>query len=153
MEPIPTADDDGLLAEINVTPMVDVMLVLLIVFMVTAPMMVAGIQVELPEGGVPVEESKIKIVTLAIDADGLLYFEKDPLHVALLQERLQALAETQRIGVRVKADASVNYGFVVEVLETIRISGITDVGLVTNPIPPRKGDNQTDSRPGTTRRR
>jgi len=126
-------DEDGLLAEINVTPLVDVMLVLLIVFMITAPMLVAGIQVELPRGGVQTKVPEQDVVTLVVDRDGILYWEDEPVHVGLLGKRLEAVAGTREIAVQLRADAAVDYGTVMEVLDTVREAGIVDVGLVTQP--------------------
>lgn len=128
--------DDGLLAEINVTPLVDVMLVLLIVFMVTAPMLVAGIQVELPRGGAAGEIPEEDVVALAIDRDGILFVEDEPLHPRLLEERLRAeMLGGRRIAVRLRADAAVDYGAVVRVLDVAQRAGVVDIGLVTRPNP------------------
>ena len=136
-------EEDGLLAEINVTPLVDVMLVLLIVFMVTAPMLIAGIHVELPRGGVQEEVTEQNLLTLVIDRDGILYWEEEPLHVELLGERLEAVASAGPVAVQIRGDAGVPYGVVMQVLDAVRRAGIANVDLVTQPAVP---DKKKDSR-------
>lgn len=132
-------DEAGLLAEINVTPLVDVMLVLLVVFMVTAPMLVAGIPVALPQGGDERPDLAAETIQLSIDRNGIVYLDDRPVHPRLLAERLSALRETRSPAVQVRADESVRYGRVVEVLDAVRRAGIVDVGLVTRPSEPITG--------------
>lgn len=125
----------GMLSEINVTPMVDVMLVLLVIFMVSAPMMTTGIDVDLPNTRAPrmdIEEQKL---LLTIDKDRKVFLGEtevpyDRLETALTtNERLQRERE-----IYLRADESVPYGFVAKVMALIRRGGIEKLGLVTDPL-------------------
>jgi biopolymer transport protein TolR len=125
----------GPLSEINVTPLVDVMLVLLIIFMVSAPMMTTGIEVDLPKTRAPRmdrEEEKL-LLTITKDQKVLLGEAEvpfDSLEAALTtNERLQREKE-----IYLQADASVPYGFVAKVMALVRRGGIDKVGLVTDPL-------------------
>jgi len=122
-------EDDGLAAEINVTPLVDVMLVLLIVFMVTAPMLSVGIPVSLPKTVVQEEAGEPDMV-LTIQRDQTIWLGKEPVHIALLPERLKALAASHR-GLQFRADEGLPYGFAAQVLGIVKSSGISEVGLIT----------------------
>jgi biopolymer transport protein TolR len=123
------------LSEINVTPLVDVMLVLLIIFMVAAPMMTTGVQVDLPEAEAPrmgIDEDK---VLLSIDAESRVFLGEEEVAIELLQDRLSHDERLQRDHeIFVQADASVRYGFVVRVLAMIRQAGIEQMNLVTDPM-------------------
>ncbi|MDR1124729.1 MAG: ExbD/TolR family protein [Deltaproteobacteria bacterium] len=144
-------DDDDFVSEINVTPLVDVMLVLLIIFMITAPMMVEGLDVELPQTRVsellPAEDDH---AVLTIKADGSLWldeFETSPDDLpALLESRVKASGK--RLFLR--ADRNVSYGLVMDALDRVKGAGIADLGMVTAPVPTDQTD-QTD-RPGQTGR-
>jgi len=131
------------LSDINVTPLVDVILVLLIIFMVTAPMMSRGIDVRLPktEAGTDTTEDRL-VVT--VDRDSTIYVNDRPVNLALLTERLKS--EIKRTGsdfVFLKADHDVPYGRVMSVMDQIKKAGADKVGMVTRPsvatIPERKG--------------
>jgi biopolymer transport protein TolR len=137
---------DTLLSEINVTPFVDVMLVLLIIFMVTAPMMVAGLQVDLPEtraANLDIDQAKLMIV---IDKEGSVYLDDVPVPEDRLEE---ALTSNERIRtekeVYLKADESLAYGMVVKVMGFLREAGVINLNMVTNPMedsqePPKQED-------------
>jgi TolR protein len=119
------------LSDINVTPLVDVILVLLIIFMVTAPMMSRGIDVRLPktEAGSDTTEDRL-IVT--VDRDSTIYLNDRPVNLALLTERLKA--EMQRTGtdfVFLRADQDVPYGRVMAVMDQLKRAGADKVGMVT----------------------
>jgi biopolymer transport protein TolR len=126
---------DTLLSEINVTPFVDVMLVLLIIFMVTAPMMVAGLDVDLPEtraANLEIDQAKLMIV---IDKEGSVYLDDVPVP----EDRLEkALRDNDRIRtekeVYLKADQSLAYGTVVKVMGFLREAGVINLNMVTNPM-------------------
>jgi biopolymer transport protein TolR len=139
---------DDFVSEINVTPFVDVMLVLLIIFMVTAPMMTEGLDVELPK----VEASE----TLPTENDHMILTVKDDgaLFLDEYETTLEDLAWVLQTNVRdlgrqlfVRADKNVPYGVVMEVMGRIRGAGITDVGLVTVSAPP--ASNGRDDASGT----
>jgi biopolymer transport protein TolR len=123
-----------LMGDINVTPFVDVMLVLLIVFMVTAPMLTAGVPVELPKTEAkPLPADKAPL-TITVKADGAVYMQETPVEMEGLLARLQALAGAgyeQRIFIR--ADSAAAYGKVAEVMARINTAGYKNIGLVTEP--------------------
>ncbi|MBC7963150.1 MAG: protein TolR [Steroidobacteraceae bacterium] len=127
-------DNRGIMAEINVTPMVDVMLVLLVIFMVTAPMMQQGVQVNLPKADTkamtPAEES----VVVSVDKSGKIYINKDEVPAGDLKARLATMfASRAKKEVFLKADASVPYGEVVRAMADIKGAGIERLGMVTEP--------------------
>lgn len=122
------------LNEINVTPLVDVMLVLLIVFMVTAPLMQQGVQVDLPKAaGQALDEQQEKIV-LVVTAEKRIQINKNDIPFASLGTKLAAIYQNkEQKEIFVQADQNVNYGFVAQVMAEIKRSGIVKVGLVTEP--------------------
>lgn len=124
----------SIMAEINVTPLVDVMLVLLVIFMVTAPMMQQGVQVNLPKADTkamtPVEES----VVVSVDKSGKVFIDKDEVPAADLRKRLSAMFVSRaKKEVFLKADAGVPYGEVVRTMADIKGAGIERLGMVTEP--------------------
>ncbi len=130
------------LAEINVTPLVDVILVLLIIFMVSAPMLTTGIDINLPETleGAAIEEER---VVVSIDADRKLYINDDIVHPGIFAERMEKLARLKR-EVFLKADTSLPYGEVVKLIARLKEAGIENVALVTLPI--EEDDNGPNGR-------
>jgi biopolymer transport protein TolR len=128
----------GALAEINVTPLVDVMLVLLIIFMVTAPMLQRSVDVRLPrvESGT---DARDQHTVVSIDRRSRLYLNDRPVHIDLLRERLgEALGARRDRFVFLRADREVDYGRVMAVMNEIKRSGVDQVGLVTEPPPARR---------------
>jgi biopolymer transport protein TolR len=129
------------LSEINVTPLVDVMLVLLIIFMVTAPMLKMGIGVQLPQAetqSAPAEEG----VTLTITPDRFIHIEGQVVNINLLQTRLQQqLFNRESKVIFIQADQSLNYGYVIRVMDIAKKAGVERVGLITEP-PERKKRRQ-----------
>ena len=122
------------LAEINVTPLVDVMLVLLIIFIITAPMLVQGLKVNLPKQGAPALTSKTsEPIILTVTSDRILLIEDEPVHLQLLPDRIGALLAGEPRPVYLKADESLPYGFVVRVLAALDRVGVEQVGMVTLP--------------------
>ena len=124
----------AVMAEINVTPLVDVMLVLLVIFMVTAPMMQQGVQVNLPKADTkamtPAEES----VVVSVDKTGKIFIDKEEIPAGDLRKRLSALFATRaKKEVFLKADAGVPYGEVVRTMADIKGAGIERLGMVTEP--------------------
>jgi biopolymer transport protein TolR len=128
------SDDLGDLAEINVTPLVDVMLVLLIIFIITAPMLVQGLKVNLPKQDAPALASKSEEpVILTLTSDQIILLGDEPVHLKLLPDRLGAMLAGSPRPVYLKADESVPYGFVVKVLAVLDQIGVEQVGMVTQP--------------------
>lgn len=123
------------MAEINVTPLVDVMLVLLVIFMVTAPMMQQGVQVNLPKADTramapPAEES----VVVSVDKSGKVFIDKDEVAAGDLRKRLSVMfAARAKKEVFLKADSGVPYGEVVRTMAEIKGAGIERLGMVTEP--------------------
>lgn len=123
------------LSEINVTPLVDVMLVLLIIFMVAAPMMTSGVQVDLPNADAPPMDIEPEQMMLSIDAQQRVFLGEAEVPMARLEEALRTNARLQSEGeIFVQADHTVPYGFVVRVFTAVRAAGVERVGLVTDPI-------------------
>lgn len=122
------------MAEINVTPFVDVMLVLLIVFMVTAPLLTAGVPVDLPKTRAQTLGQDREPLSVTVRKDGRVYLQNTPVAPEDLVVRLKAIAENgydQRVFVR--GDSSVDYGRVMEVMGILSSAGFTKIGLVTGP--------------------
>ncbi len=123
-----------MMAEINVTPFVDVMLVLLVIFMVTAPMMVTGLPVDLPPADAPPLEAPDQELVLSLTAEGELYINDTPVSVEELGVKLGAISkENPDQDVYLKADGSVPYRQVAGIIAAARAAGISKVGLVTRP--------------------
>jgi len=127
--------DEGVLADINVTPLVDVMLVLLIIFMITAPMLHQGVDVALPKAEAEALPMAVEDpLVLSINRDGILYIKDDPVHPTKIVERLEPLLKTRSDdAVFLKADTELPYGDVMAVLDLLNRGGIVRVGLVTEP--------------------
>jgi len=118
------------LSEINVTPLVDVMLVLLIIFMVTAPMMQSGITVRLPEAESRTNPSAGGL-TLTITKDRYIYVENRIINLFLLESRLKNFFYNKdKKVVFLKADKDLPYGFVIEVMDVIKRAGVETVGMI-----------------------
>jgi biopolymer transport protein TolR len=131
------------MSEINVTPMVDVMLVLLIIFMVTAPLIQQGVKVNLPETkAAPVEATEKKLV-LSIDAGRKVYIGDAEVALEELSDKLAANAKAQADKeVYLHADRDVPYGVVVEVMAAAQKAGINNVGMITDPTGGGKASNE-----------
>jgi len=132
-----------LMSEINVTPFVDVMLVLLIIFMVTAPMMVQGVDVALPETtSSPLPSDKEHLV-VTIDRNQKLFINDYQVSVDFLQEKLKKiLATASEREVYLKADKTIPYGVVVHVMAEIKAAGIENLGMVTEPVSEDRKDKK-----------
>lgn len=123
-----------LVSDINVTPLVDVMLVLLIIFMITAPMMTQGVDVDLPETTArPLQQEKSPII-ITIDKKGRIFLNQSKGTQALIKQQLAKLAQsgTNR-SVLLKADKEVPYGLVVSVMADIKEVGFDKLGMITQP--------------------
>ncbi|SFW25104.1 biopolymer transporter ExbD [Pseudomonas sp. NFACC10-1] len=127
-----TQDTDEVLSEINVTPLVDVMLVLLVVFIVTAPLLTNSIPINLPktESVTPVEQKDPLVVS--IDGQGKLFINKDEIQPDLLETNLKAAKEkAPDVRVQLQADNGVNYGEVARAMASIERAGITKLSVIT----------------------
>ncbi|KTC04449.1 MULTISPECIES: ExbD/TolR family protein [Pseudomonas] len=127
-----TQDTDEVLSEINVTPLVDVMLVLLVVFIVTAPLLTNSIPINLPksESVAPVEQKDPLVVS--IDGQGKLFINKDEIQPDLLETNLKAAKEkAPDVRVQLQADNGVNYGEVARAMASIERAGITKLSVIT----------------------
>ena len=127
-------DNRGIMAEINVTPLVDVMLVLLVIFMVTAPMMQQGVQVNLPKANTKAMTPQDEAVVVSVDKNGKVFINKDQIPASDLRSRLTSMfANREKKEVFLKADAGVPYGEVVRAMADIKGAGIERLGMVTEP--------------------
>ena len=125
------------MAEINVTPLVDVMLVLLIIFMVTAPLLVAGVPVELPESRATALSQEPNQVTLSIDARGQVFLDEEPVAPGELPERIDGLrcagrSSAERPLITLRADRGLDYGRVMAVMGELNRAGCNSGSLVTH---------------------
>ena len=130
----------GALSEINVTPLVDVMLVLLIIFMVSAPLLTSGVEVELPKTEAAAMEDQNEPLTVSIRADGSLFIQDDATPFSSLAPRLRAMAgeETKR-PIYVRADGRASYAVVAQVMAALSTSGFTTINLITDTGGPSSG--------------
>ncbi len=126
-----TERNRGVMSEINVTPFVDVMLVLLIIFMVTAPLLQQGIDVNLPKAKgkeLPPEER----INIVIKRDGIIYMNDIPMSLPEVKQKLNAISKANP-NIFLRADKDVPYGLVVEVMADIKEAGIEKLGMITEP--------------------
>jgi biopolymer transport protein TolR len=122
----------GLMSEINVTPMVDVMLVLLIIFMVAAPLLTVGVPIDLPDTQAKAMNSDTQPITVSIDPQGKVFLQETEIPIEEVVPKLQAIAKTgyeERIYVR--GDKVADYGTVMKVMARISAAGFKNIGLVT----------------------
>jgi biopolymer transport protein TolR len=123
-----------LMSDINVTPFVDVMLVLLIIFMVTAPMMIEGLNVDLPEATAKPLDSEKEHLVITIDKNKLVYINDFKVAVDFLGEKLNKMLQGRSDReVYLKADKNIPYGIVVQVMAEIKKAGIEELGMITEP--------------------
>lgn len=138
----------GPLSEINVTPLVDVMLVLLIVFMISAPLLTAGVPVELPKTEASALNDQNEPLTVSIKADGKLFVQDRPVLFAELAPRMRALSgEDQKRQVFVRADGKAPYETVAQVMASLSRTGFTSIGLITDIGGPSSGVPADDRAP------
>ncbi|MGB3624219.1 MAG: biopolymer transporter ExbD [Henriciella sp.] len=125
----------GLAAEINVTPLVDVMLVLLIVFMITAPLLTTGVDVSLPKTSAEnLQAPKTQPLSVSLDTDGAIYIQDTQVDPDELVSTLYAIAgEGYEERIYLRADEGVNYGMVMEVMTRMQRAGYRNIALVTDP--------------------
>lgn len=131
---ISTGKRGALVSEINVTPFVDVMLVLLIIFMVTAPLMTLGFDVDLPKTKtVDVLPTDSDHLVLSVSADGKMYLDEYAVDAADLEEYLKTMVKEKDKQLFLQADRSVPYGTVVEIMGRAKAAGIDNIGIVAEP--------------------
>ena len=133
------SDSDRLISDINVTPFVDVMLVLLVIFMVTAPMMMQGVDVALPETTSQPLAAKKENLVITINNQNQIFINNHELGIDFLQDKLKKILEGRdKREVYLRADREISYGFVVRVMAEIKAAGVDKLGMVTEPISEKK---------------
>jgi biopolymer transport protein TolR len=132
------AKDRRVLSEINVTPLVDVMLVLLVIFMVTTPMLQRGTDIQLPQARASDLKEEQRI-TVTLTQDGRIYLEGQEVPRAALRDRLAGLVHGRDRVVYFRGDAHVPYGLVIEVMDILKAAGVETVGMITRR-PPARGE-------------
>ena len=142
----------GALSEINVTPLVDVMLVLLIIFMISAPLLTVGVEVELPKTEAGAMEDQSKPINVSIRADGGIFIQEDAVAFQGLAPRLREMAGEDRTKtpIYVRADGRAAYAVVAQVMAALSSSGFTTINLITDTGGPSSGvrAEQTAEAPG-----
>jgi biopolymer transport protein ExbD len=134
MSPFAGDDDDGLMNEINMTPLVDVMLVLLIVFMVTIPVIRHAVKIDLPHASSQKEDTKPTHVDVSITADGTVLWDGKPLDDAALRTKIAAAAQASpQPELHLSADRKVAYEKVAQFMSAAQSGGLTKIGFVTDP--------------------
>lgn len=121
------------MADINTTPLVDVMLVLLVIFIITAPLFHQAIPIDLPQVSATKLDDKPQVIQLAIDAAGIVYWNGEAIHRASLDERFQA-ASPQQPELHLRADRESRYAVVAEVMGAAQHAGIAKIAFVTEPV-------------------
>ena len=129
----------GALSEINVTPLVDVMLVLLIVFMISAPLLTAGVPVELPKTEAGAMQDVPDPITISIRSDGQLYIGENEVPFANLSPRLKEMASDVTRPIYVRADGKASYEIVARVMASLSTSGFSSINLITETGGPSSG--------------
>ena len=124
-------DEQAAMSEINVTPLVDVMLVLLIVFIVTAPLLMQAVKVNLPKTAPLTPAAETRTVQIAVDAAGGLYLDQRPVALPDLEPALRDMANAGALDVQVHADEQVLYGQVAQVMAAVQRAGVPRLSFVT----------------------
>jgi len=130
-------DTDEVMNEINMTPLVDVMLVLLIVFIITVPVMQHSVKVDLPRATSTPQDAKPETIRLSVDAQGQYFWNEQPLADAELEPRLrQAAAREPQPELHLRGDKNARYERVAQALAAAQRSGVRKIGFITEPKPP-----------------
>jgi len=128
------SQDTEPMGEINVTPLVDVMLVLLIIFMITAPLLTQGVNVDLPETNASALQQNIEPLVITIRANGKIYMQKHAIELKQLAPRIEAMRKQKpNLPVFIRGDAKTPYGRIASVMSRLESAGIKKIGLVTEP--------------------
>lgn len=130
---ISSQDDDGMMADINVTPLVDVMLVLLTVFIVTAPLLVNAVSVKLPQANASAASSNLNNVRISVTAAGAVYLDEATIAPAEIADALRRLRSQGEVSVEILADEKVPYGSVAKVMAQIQNAGVSRFAFVMLP--------------------
>jgi biopolymer transport protein TolR len=125
------SENDDVVSEINVTPLVDVMLVLLVVFIVTAPLLSNAVTVNLPKTAINSPPAQDKALSVSIDAQGKIYVDKAQVELARLEPALRASNASRELSVQLNADQGVNYGLVAKVISAVDRAGVTRLSVMT----------------------
>ncbi|MBB3255760.1 MULTISPECIES: biopolymer transporter ExbD [Paraburkholderia] len=134
MSPFASDDDDGLMNEINMTPLVDVMLVLLIVFMVTIPVIRHAVKIDLPHASSQKEDTKPAQINVSIEADGSVLWDGNAVSDEQLSAKIAAAAQQEpQPELHLNADRKVQYEKVAQVMSAAQSGGLTKLGFVTDP--------------------
>ena len=129
-----SSEGGGVMAEINVTPLVDVMLVLLIIFMITAPLMAHKVQIELPEASAIPNVQEPSTITMAVKTTGEIYWNDEPVTKEWIQSQLRVEARRQpQPELQVRADKTAEYGELMKLVAVAKNSGMKKVGFITTP--------------------
>jgi biopolymer transport protein TolR len=129
------SNNRSFMSDINVTPLVDVMLVLLIIFMVTAPMMMQGVDVNLPKTTSRNIKTQDEPLMLTVNKKKEIFLEKHRIKLDSLEPKIKKIFENRRNKeILLRADKDVSYGFVIEVIASIKRAGIDKLGMVTEPL-------------------
>jgi biopolymer transport protein ExbD len=139
MSPFSSDEDDGVMSEINMTPLVDVMLVLLIIFIVTIPAMNHAVKIDLPKASSQPQDTKPAHVDVAVQADGTVLWNDQIVDDTALQARIvEASQQTPQPELRLRADRKVAYERVADVMSAAQSGGLSNIGFVTEPKPALK---------------
>lgn len=126
--------DDDVLSEMNVTPLVDVMLVLLVVFIVTAPLLTKAIPLNLPKTNAVAPTDQPEPITISIDKDGKYYIDKTAMDLSTLEQRVGDMhKQNGKRGVQLRADQDTQYGPIAKAMASIQQAGVTKLNVVTSP--------------------
>ena len=126
--------ESGLISGINVTPLVDVMLVLLVIFMITSPMIQQGVAVDLPQATTAPLDAEESSLVVSVTGDGKVYLNDNPVELSVLGQRLSAvMKERPLLVVYLRADRAVSYGEVVSVVAAVKAAGVERLGMITEP--------------------
>ena len=121
-----------IISDINITPFVDVLLVLLIIFMVAAPMMTSSVNLELPKGSANPMNQKIQPITISVKADGSVFLQDEPIKLGLISARLLEITGNNLSNkILIRGDKKLDYGRVMEVVKVISLTGFDQIVLVT----------------------
>jgi len=128
-------NNKGFMSEINVTPLVDVMLVLLIIFMVTAPMLMQGVEVNLPKTTTKNIKTQEEPLMLTVNKEKEIFIEKHRITLDSLETKIQKIFQNRKDKeILLRADKEVPYGFVIKVIAKVKQAGIDKLGMVTEPL-------------------